>query len=95
MDLLSTAAERGVELKWFGREEAHGFTSSHRNWRFAGGQTLPQTDAILATVFDMRLPLTFSEDDCRLIAELIVEAVDEVMPRAAAPDRNARTSPAF
>ncbi|MDJ1017934.1 MAG: DegT/DnrJ/EryC1/StrS family aminotransferase [Paracoccaceae bacterium] len=95
LDLLSTAAERGVELKWFGREEAHGFTSSHRNWRFAGGQTLPQTDAILATVFDMRLPLTFSEDDCRLIAELIVEAVDEVMPRAAAPDRNARTSPAF
>ena len=44
------------------------------------GQALPQTDRIMACLFDMRLPLTFSEDDCALIAELIGEAVYEVAP---------------
>jgi hypothetical protein len=28
----------------------------------------------------MRLPLTFSEADCTLIATLILEALNEVMP---------------
>ena len=40
-------------------------------------QQLPRTDAVLATLFDMRLPLTFSLEDCTLIAELIVESLSE------------------
>ncbi len=74
-DLLHTCLERGVELKWFGESEPKGFTSHHSSWRYVTAQDLPRTDAILATLFDMRLPLTFSEADCRLIADIIVDAV--------------------
>ena len=75
LDLLHTCLERGVELKWFGESEPKGFTSHHSSWRYVTAQDLPRTDAILATLFDMRLPLTFSEADCRLIADIIVDAV--------------------
>jgi dTDP-4-amino-4,6-dideoxygalactose transaminase len=78
--LLLAAAAAGVELKWFGNVDPVGFTSAHQSWRYVARQNLPQTDSIMATLFDMRLPLTFSEADCTLIAALIVEALDEVMP---------------
>lgn len=76
--VIVAAARRGVELKWFGATEPVGFTSAHQSWRYVPAQDLPQTDRILATLFDMRLPLSFSEDDCALIADLIGEAVTEV-----------------
>nr|WP_309502769.1 DegT/DnrJ/EryC1/StrS family aminotransferase [uncultured Roseovarius sp.] len=76
--LLEATKERGVELKWFGAVEPVGFTSAHPSWHYVTAQELPQTDRILATLFDMRLPLSFSEADCALIAELICDAADEV-----------------
>ncbi|TRD22872.1 DegT/DnrJ/EryC1/StrS family aminotransferase [Palleronia caenipelagi] len=71
-------AERGVEIKWFGAAEPVGFTSDHHSWRYVAPQKLPATDAILSGLFDMRLPLTFSLEDCALLGELIVEAADSV-----------------
>ena len=76
--LLRAAATRGVELKWFGHAEPVGFTSAHHSWRYMAAQSLPRTDMVLATLFDMRLPLIFSEADCGLIAALICESVREV-----------------
>lgn len=70
---LARCAARGVELKWFGAAEPAGFTSRHEFWRYAPVQDLPQTDRVLATLIDMRLPLTFSLDDCRLIARIVRE----------------------
>jgi len=61
----------GVELKWFGAADPVAFTSNHRSWRYVPAQDLPQTDGILAGLFDMRLPLTFSVADCAQIADLI------------------------
>ena len=66
---------RGVELKWFGAPEPVAFTSRYDSWRYAPPQRLPRTDAILAGLIDMRLPLTFSEDDARLIATIIRDEV--------------------
>ncbi len=74
--LVAACAARGVELKWFGAAEPVAFTSRYDSWRFAPAQSLPRTDAILAGLIDMRLPLTFSEADTRLIARIIR---DEVM----------------
>ena len=74
--LLAACAARGVELKWFGAAEPVAFTSRYDSWRYAPAQRLPRTDAILAGLIDMRLPLTFSEADVGLIAEIIR---DEVM----------------
>ncbi|MBV6658282.1 MAG: aminotransferase class I/II-fold pyridoxal phosphate-dependent enzyme [Devosiaceae bacterium] len=79
---LKSTADRGVELKWFGSREPVAFTSAHQSWRYVPAQDLPQTDAVLAQLFDMRLPLTFSIDDCRLIGQHIVEAAQEVLADA-------------
>ncbi len=76
--LLSRAAARGVELKWFGADEPTGFTSRHDTWRYAPAQSLPRTDRILAGLIDMRLPLTFSEADAALIARILREDVAAV-----------------
>lgn len=64
-------ALRGVELKWFGAAEPVAFTSRYDSWRYARPQRLARTDRILAGLMDMRLPLTFSIEDCRLIARII------------------------
>jgi hypothetical protein len=44
-------------------------------------QDLPQTDRVLAGLFDMRLPLTFTLADCDLLAAHILEAVNHAMSR--------------
>lgn len=73
--MVQACAARGVELKWFGAPKPAGFTSRYSHWEYAPAQSLPDTDAILHGLLDMRLPLTFCEDDCRLIAEIITEEV--------------------
>lgn len=70
---LARLAARGVVVSWFGVEEPQGFTSSERHWRYLDRQTAPQAAHILSTLFDMRLPLSFSVADCILIAEIIVD----------------------
>jgi dTDP-4-amino-4,6-dideoxygalactose transaminase len=71
---VAACAARGVELKWFGGAEPHGFTSRYDSWRYIQDQqTLPQTLAILATTFDLRIPLTFSVDDMGTIGDIIVD----------------------
>ena len=47
------------------------FTSRYDSWRYAASKPLPNSDRILAGIVDMRLPLTFSLDDCALIAQII------------------------
>ena len=73
--LVAAAKARGVELKWFGASEPVAFTSKHDSWSYAGKQALPKTDQVLSTLLDMRLPLTFSIDDCKLIGRIIRECV--------------------
>jgi dTDP-4-amino-4,6-dideoxygalactose transaminase len=67
----SRCCVRGVELSWFGAREPAGYTSRHDSWRYLSPQQLPQTDAILCRLFDMRIPLTFTTEDCRLIGRII------------------------
>ena len=75
-------AARGVELKWFGADAPTGFTSRHDSWRYISAQDLPQTDRVLAGLLDMRLPLTFSLDDCDILAAIIREEVSAVFQSA-------------
>jgi dTDP-4-amino-4,6-dideoxygalactose transaminase len=71
MALLARCAGRGVELKWFGADQPVAFTSRYDHWRYAEAQVLPATDRILAGLVDMRVPLTFTEEDCAVIARII------------------------
>jgi dTDP-4-amino-4,6-dideoxygalactose transaminase len=73
--VMAACAARGVELKWFGAEDPVAFTSRYTSWRYAPEQSLPQTDRVLDALMDMRLPLTFSIEDCRLIASIIRDEV--------------------
>ena len=73
---LAACAAMGVTVKWFGGEPA-GYTSAHRDWRYLRAQSLPRTDALLATLFDMRLPLTFTEGDCAHLGRILVHAAAE------------------
>ncbi len=68
---LQRCVARGVELKWFGAEEPVAFTSRYDHWRYAEAQSLPQTDRILAGLIDLRLPLTFTPQDCDTIARIL------------------------
>ena len=73
-DFLETCASRGVHIKWFGGKEPVGFTSAYHSWRYMKDiPDLPNTDRILSTMCDMRVPLTFDLDDCRDIAAIIKE----------------------
>ncbi len=62
---------RGVELKWFGAPDPVGFTSRYSSWTYAPSQPMPTSDRVLRAVMDMRLPLTFSLEDCHQIARII------------------------
>ena len=80
---------RGVELKWFGDSEPVAYTSRYDSWRYLEHQPLPVTDRVLASLLDMRIPLTFSVEDCRLIGEIIIDC----LARARDPSEDARDLP--
>jgi len=82
--VVAGARTLGVELKWFGADSPVGFTSNHQSWRFVAPQDLPRTDAVLAGLLDMRIPLTFSLDDCRHVADIIVHVVRNALQKGAA-----------
>ena len=77
-EVVSRCKARGVELKWFGGAEPAGFTSRYDSWRYAPSERMPKSDRILKGILDMRLPLTFSIEDCALIARIIRAEVSAV-----------------
>ena len=85
-DVLARCAARGVELKWFGGAEPKGFTSRYDSWRYAPSSPMPSSDRVLAGIVDMRLPLTFSLDDCAQLARIIRAEVSAVYQGQAAAE---------
>ena len=69
--------ELGVELKWFGNDDPSGFTSNHKSWKYVSRQRLNVSDKILSGLFDLRLPLTFSIDDCKHISKIIIDCSNQ------------------
>ena len=77
---LKSCMDRGVELKWFGNKEPVGFTSAYSSWKYFGElPSLPNTDRILSTMCDMRVPLTFSEEDCQTIVGIIESVAHTIL----------------
>ena len=71
---LKACAKRGVELKWFGEDEPKAFTSRYDSWAYIEDLPhLPKTLEVLSKTIDMRVPLTFDEDDCKVITDIIEE----------------------
>ena len=75
-DFIARCAAQGVELKWFGADRPAAFTSRYDSWEYLDDiPDLPATKAALDRTFDMRVPLTFDEDDCVIIASIISEVL--------------------
>lgn len=85
-EVVARCKARGVELKWFGAEAPVGYTSRYDSWRYVASGPLPRTDAVLAGLLDMRLPLTFSLEDCAQIARIIRAEVSAVYQAAGSAD---------
>ncbi len=80
---VAACAARGVELKWFGAEAPVAFTSRYDHWTFAAPEPLPRTDRVLAGLLDMRLPLTFSLEDCATIGRILADEAGRIAALAA------------
>ncbi|WP_339693555.1 DegT/DnrJ/EryC1/StrS family aminotransferase [Celeribacter baekdonensis] len=80
--VVTGCGKRGVDLKWFGAAEPVAFTSRYDSWRYADPQPLPDSDRVLRAIVDMRLPLTFSLEDCAMLARIIRDEVATVAQRA-------------
>ncbi len=79
-NFLSVCMDQGVELKWFGNKEPVGFTSAYSSWKYFGNlPDLANTQRILATMCDMRIPLTFTMEDCNLILEIIKDVANKTL----------------
>jgi len=75
-EFVAACGKRGVELKWFGADAPSAFTSRYDSWQYLGElPELAQTKKVLSSTCDMRVPLTFDERDCALIARIIREEV--------------------
>lgn len=81
--LIVACGRRGVEIKWFGGEEPVGFTSRYDSWRYLGDvPDLPATREVLSRTCDIRVPLTFSPEDCQEILEIAREEVARALDRS-------------
>jgi dTDP-4-amino-4,6-dideoxygalactose transaminase len=78
---VAACAKRGVELKWFGDEEPKAFTSRYDSWRYIDDiPVLPTTLRVLEKTLDMRVPLTFTIDDCDMIVSIIEDEIQAFLP---------------
>jgi dTDP-4-amino-4,6-dideoxygalactose transaminase len=76
---VSECNRRGVAVMWFGRTEPQGYTSSYHTWRYV--ERLPelrQTDGVLDFMCDMRIPLTFTMEDCDVLVRIIAKAMHSI-----------------
>jgi len=77
---VDECAKHGVEIKWFGADQPKGFTSRYDSWQYIESQQdLPKTKQVLKSLCDMRIPLTFSLEDCELIATIIQQIAQDTI----------------
>ena len=72
---LECCAAHGVDIKWFGNPEPRGFTATFEHWRYIDPPPLEGTSAMLRGLCDMRIPLSLTDADCELIADVLAGAI--------------------
>ncbi len=74
---VDSCSARGVELKWFGDDQPKAFTSRYDSWKYIDDlPILPTTLRVLEKTLDMRVPLTFTTEDCKLITDIIKDEIE-------------------
>jgi len=73
---IAACAAQGVELKWFGEDQPKAFTSRYDSWHYIEPMPhLPNTLKALEKTLDLRVPLTFDDEDCHLIGAVIAQVM--------------------
>ena len=76
---IEACSQRGIDIKWFGADTPKAFTSRYDSWEYLGPQPdLKQTKEALSTTCDMRVPLTFSIEDCQQITRIIADVTEKL-----------------
>ncbi|WP_180272310.1 DegT/DnrJ/EryC1/StrS family aminotransferase [Maribacter sp. 4U21] len=83
--LVERCRKRGVVIKWFGNKKPIGYTSNHKSWNYLDYEELKETDRVLSTLFDLRIPLTFTLEDCAQIGAIICECVIDIQKIKSSP----------
>jgi len=79
---IAACVAQGVELKWFGEDQPNAFTSRYDSWHYIDPMPyLPNTLKALEKTLDIRVPLTFDDEDCYLIGAVIEQVMAEFMGR--------------
>ena len=68
---VDLCTNRGLAIKWFGRDEPLGYTSQYPNWEYIKPQQLAGTTMMLSNTCDMRIPLSLTEKHCSITAAII------------------------
>ena len=76
VEILKKCENKGLKIKWFGAQNAIGFTSTYKHWTYINNEDLSQTDKLLAKLCDIRLPSTLTSRDCETICSILLEAID-------------------
>jgi dTDP-4-amino-4,6-dideoxygalactose transaminase len=77
---ISACAQQGIDLKWFGDDAPKAFTSRYDSWHYIEPMPhLQNTLSALEKTIDMRVPLTFTDEDCALIGAVIKQVMGEFL----------------
>lgn len=77
--VIADSTTHGVPIKFFGGNTPQGFTSRSPHWEYLAPQSLPRSEAILATLCDIRLPLGLSDAQADTLATVVLESLDEAL----------------
>lgn len=78
--VVAHAQQLGLPLKWFGAEQAKGYTSTWRDWCFGGPDVqLPTAERVIEGLCDLRIPLTLTEDEAARIGTIVRTSVRSVV----------------
>jgi len=72
---LKECTLRGLYIKWFGTPAPVAFTSNYEHWRYLEQKPdLPHSMAVLNQLFDLRTPVSLTDEDCVLIGRIVATA---------------------
>lgn len=72
---LKECTLRGLHIKWFGTPAPVAFTSNYEHWHYIKQKPdLHKSKAVLTQLFDLRTPVSLTDDDCVLIGRIVATA---------------------
>jgi len=93
-DFIRNLTENGVNIQLFGHKNNARY---FKNWHYSFEEIpeLKQTDAMLSTACDIRLPLSFTSEDINLIGYLIKDNIYKLLQKTGESDYKSELTDSF